>query len=693
MSDDLFIEVFPIAPESLPLLYAYQVTFRDPSHLSYGGKLAFRLSRTFPGTWIWYSERLITDALVSTVQMDIALDILRNQVPELYGKLESIEEDPRWQMTPPAAAEWVLGGPVRECEPELRQKLSSMSMIIKNAVVERDMRIEGWEVAGEPALSLSTRSMLRHPRLMSDYLSEGHTPHDVIGRRVVDMTSSSMVATVTRYAGTVADHREHLMSLTRRELMQNLIRQAPDDEAVFGLQLGDYTYEYIASALYPIISPTSTDLQRFGVSSEQAHAAMRIRPDQRAQMIRALSDVLKQAEIIGSAFSTRTHPHLFARTEMTPNLRYAERRVLPYRPEAIPNDLLKAGIYRRYSRYDKAAMRVLVINTGEEAVTDFIEVLRRQLDKTFGLRLEILKERPLRDLSPDSLKLLGRALDKDKADCVLVFGMDDGEDNADLALLHAIIAGRSLPMYAISSATVQEPDAMPRVIMSLLARTGHVPFVLAEPLEYADYVTGLTFTRESLKKKDRVTALHRIYQSDGTLVGYRIETCDVGSGAPCPLSMFEALFPRDVFANKRVLVHHEGPFAKDVLYALGEWSASLGMELTPTEVTTDHTPRLYRLGAKVEQAPWGSLFKLTDDEAFVVASVPSPTAAVQPLHVRVRADFAVEAAVYSVLAWTLLHYGAPTYKRPVTLHNADQWSSWVTLGKLISAQGDVPFWL
>jgi hypothetical protein len=61
--------------------------------------------------------------------------------------------------------------------------------------------------------------------------------------------------------------------------------------------------------------------------------------------------------------------------------------------------------------------------------------------------------------------------------------------------------------------------------------------------------------------------------------------------------------------------------------------------------------------------------------------------------VRVLADFAVEAAVYSVLAWTLLHYGAPTYKRPVTLHNADQWGNWATLGKLVSAQGDVPFWL
>src|SRR5687768_18176653 len=133
MSDDLFIEVFPIALDSLPLLYAYQVTFRDPAHLSYGGKLAYRLSRTFPGTWIWYGERLITDALVSSVQMDIALDVLRNQVPELYGKLDSIEEDPHWQLTAHAAAEWVMSGPVRGCEPELRQKLNAMSMNIKNA--------------------------------------------------------------------------------------------------------------------------------------------------------------------------------------------------------------------------------------------------------------------------------------------------------------------------------------------------------------------------------------------------------------------------------------------------------------------------------------------------------------------------------------------------------------------------------
>ena len=693
MPDDLFIEVFPIDPESLPLFYAYQVTFRDSSHLSYGGKLAYRLSRTFPGTWIWHEQRLITDALVSTVQMDIALDVLRTQVPELYGKLESIDEDAQWQMTAHAAAEWVLAGPVRACEAELRQKLAAMSMTIRNAVVERDMRLDAWEVAGLPALSLSIKPLLRYPRVLSAYLNQGHTVDELVGQRVMDITSHSMVASVKGTTGTAAEHREHLMALSRREVMQNLIQAAPDDEPILAVQAGDYSYEYVASALYPLISPTSSDFQRFGVPIEQAQGAMRIRPDQRAQMIRALSDVLKQAGIIGAAYSTRTHPHVFAQVEMTPNLMYGSKRVLPYRAEATPHDLIKAGLYRRLSRYDKAAMRVTVVNTGADLVKDFIEVLRRDLDKIFGLRLEMLKERPLTDFAPDTLKTLGKALDKDKADCVFVFGMEDREEDDNLARLHAVIAGRGLPMYVISSATMHDPDALPRVMMSLLARTGHIPFVLAEPLEYADYVTGLSVTRESLKRKDRITALHRIYCSDGTLVGYRVEMCEVSSGAPCPIGLMEAMFPHDVFTDKRVMLHHAGPFAEDVLEALAKWSAVLGMALTPIEVDTEHTPRLYRLAAKVEQAPWGSLFKLTENEAFVVASLPSPITTAQPLHVRVRSAFAIEYAVYSVLAWTLLHYGAPTYKRPVTLHNADEWTNWVTVGKLISAQGEVPFWL
>jgi hypothetical protein len=68
---------------------------------------------------------------------------------------------------------------------------------------------------------------------------------------------------------------------------------------------------------------------------------------------------------------------------------------------------------------------------------------------------------------------------------------------------------------------------------------------------------------------------------------------------------------------------------------------------------------------------------------------------VQPLHIRAEAPLKIEQAVESVLAFTILHYGAVrSGKLPVTIHQTDSIEAGIARGIFpISRDGDAPYWL
>lgn len=691
---DLFIELFPIVTDGLPSITAYAIQFADPEAAQHSGKLAYRLARTFPGRWVWAQGYLLTDAPVSPVQMDITMDILRNQFPDLYGTLQSVEEDPRAAISPALLADFVARSMIRDTEDELRAALAKLTISIKNAVIEREPVTQTWVAGGEAALSISIRSHLRYIHSLSQVIAE--QGREVIGLRVMDNTAPSMTGLITDITGTLAQHRDRLMSLTKRPVMQNLLKSAPDDEPVVSVESGEYHYDYASSALHILVRQESNELQRFGIVPQQAHQGMRLRPDMRAGLVRTVSDVLKQKGIIGNAYNTRTHPHLFAAVDFMPNLVYGERRVLPYRAESVGFDFTKGGLYRRHPRFENAPVRIAVINTMDDIIEDFVEAMRRQMERTFGLKIEMIKERKVRVMSAGNLKSAVRVVEKENANIVLAFLKEEVEEDANYAALKSMTLGKGIASHAIYESTLNNPAAMPLVIMGVLAKCGNIPFALAEPLEYADYVVGLGLVCEKLKHGDRVTALSRIYRSDGVFVRYVMDSLDLEKDEPVPFVLMQTLFPNDVFENQRVIVHHDGAMAAETLRLLTRWQTVIGAHFTPVEILRQHVPRLYGLAQKVSQPPWGSMFRLSDSEAFIVSSAPPPDSTAQPLHVRVREGaLAIEQAVYSVLAWTLLHYGmANTPRLPVTIQHAEDIAVWLAKGMLPAAkEGDVPFWL
>lgn len=704
---DFFIEIFPVNASQVPALSAYTLEMQPHSPVSaaaIGGKLAYRLNLTFPGSWFYAEGRLLTDSPVSPVQMEISLDLLRNQMPDLYTPVASVDEDPRWQPSPISYAAYFEQTMVRKLRPELQKIVDAMTVTVPNAIVGREYHTQLWVCDGEGALSVSVESYVRYQQGVDELLRAGFVPADLMGKTVMDRTSPTMNAEVVGVAGPLSEHRERLLTLTRREVMQKLLQSATDDEPVLIVRNRETDYHYTASALYLLLSTTNAaDWSQFGLHTAQTKQALHLTPERRALMVRAVSDVLKQYGVLGNAYNSRTHPHLFGLLDYMPDVAFGGGRVQPYSTERIAQEFAAHSVFFHNPRFQGAPIKIAVINTlgdAESEASDFIEAMRRELENKYGFAIELIRERKVRVVSDKNIESALRKVEKDAPHIVLAFFKEaPDESNGHHRHLKSITVSKGIAAHVIYQSVMHNVDAMPLVIMGLLAKTGNIPYALAEPLDFTDFVVGVAIVREATKQFDRITAIARIYRNNGALVRYVLHQEEVDTGDAVPLVVMQHLFPEDVLSDQRVLVHYEGPIEAETRLRMGRWATVLRAKLGIVEVMQQQVPRLYSLSGQISAPPWGSVFRLSDFEAFVATTQPTPEATPQPLHLRTHTQdmlkLPIEQAAYSVLVFTLLHYGTlSTPKLPVTVQNTDELRQWTTRGNLPEAtQGDVPFWL
>src|SRR6187549_2738476 len=77
----LFVEMFPVAPDALPPLTAYMLFVKEGDPLLLGGKLAYQLRLSLQGMWVWANERLLTDIPPNPVELLMLFDHLRETQP------------------------------------------------------------------------------------------------------------------------------------------------------------------------------------------------------------------------------------------------------------------------------------------------------------------------------------------------------------------------------------------------------------------------------------------------------------------------------------------------------------------------------------------------------------------------------------------------------------------------------------
>src|SRR5260370_16802713 len=110
------------------------------------------------------------------------------------------------------------------------------------------------------------------------------------------------------------------------------------------------------------------------------------------------------------------------------------------------------------------------------------------------------------------------------------------------------------------------------IALDVISKIGNIPFVLAEPLPYADIIVGIDIAR---RKKERLpgsvnaTAIARVYQGNGEFLQYALFDAPL-EGETIPSYVLQALFPQSVFAEQRVLVPRPGLFRANAQHALND---------------------------------------------------------------------------------------------------------------------------
>lgn len=724
---DLFVEIFPVEPAALPALVAYRLhaspDLPAASLDRLGGLLAARLRRSLPGSWQWAGGHLIVEAGHEAVELAITLDMLKADQAQPFADLLDLEPVPGWQ---PAAA--VLAGHVvrfrlRDLLGEMQAEIDRMVTRIRNASTQREVRLLPWDVAGEPAVSLSIISRLIYYQDAQFYAGKATTAKDATDRLdglwAVN-TLNGQRGEISGVLGRVHTCRDSLLEQYSDPLTQDILRHAPDDDQVVRLRVDGDEQLSIASALRLVVRVQY--LNRFDVNPRQAIQALQMKPSLRAQIVRAASDIAKKAGLLANAYNSRETPQRFIQataksvtadpdaaqtTGFEINLRFGGGRIRAYNPDSLPYDFTHCGVYRLRPHFQTQPIRVCVVNTLTFRIEDFIEALNRQLERHFDFAIEVVRERQVRVLARSNLESAVRVVEKENPDIILAFFPDeldinedeDSGEEATAAYIQSLTLGRGLPTHIIFQATLDDPEAMPSIIMAILGKTGSAPFVLAEPLP-TDFVVGLDAVRQqrASSAETRLTAISRVYKADGEFLRYALRELTLTDDTP-PYVLARDLFPQREFAGKRVVIHHNGPFDAGLLAALARWFQAIGATLWPVEITSAGTPRLYGIDKGVVQPPWGSAFAFGPREALLVSAIPREDVTPQPLRVRVLDQggppLDIAEAVRGVLVWSLLAYGAERLPRlPVTVIRADSIAYWLRRGGAFGAeQGEVPFWL
>lgn len=697
---DLFIELFPIHITTLPDLTAYNVSFNNETIGKRGGKIAYRLNQTFPGHWVYSENTIITNEPIAPIQMEIAIDQLKNDIPDLYRNLSTIEDIMNWTPSPQNIADYIFWSRIIPIEDDLRLALGKMSVAVENGRIEREYKLRRWVVNNQPALSLTIHSEMLYDHNLQQYTQEIEDHSLIIGLPVTDKTST-MIGTVKSITGVLADRRATLPKMTRRPVMQTILKYAPDDELMIEVSSGNYTYEYPASALHILIEPDNHDaLQQFDINPHHAQRALNLNPATRSQLVKIISDQLKTHHIIDNAYNSRTVPELFLQATFDPSIEFADNRTRDFDFDSLATHFQQNGLYSRHTRFEDAPIKIAIINTLNEPISDFVEALRRELERTYDFKIDMLRERKVRVISNNNLESAVRVVEKEEPHIVLAFLPDTDRDNLDthdpnFQQIKSLALGKGIASHAIYHKTVHDPESMSRVIMGILGKTANLPYVLAEPLDYADMIVGMDMVRQELTQFDRVTAMARIYDNVGCGYGYIMESVEIEKGSTVPFIVMQTLFPEERFGGKRVIIHRQNAFTTEELSMLARWEQVINTTFYPIAIETDVVPHIYSFEKKTIQEPeWGTIFALDGQEAFITTATHGENMPM-PLHVTAPSDLGIDYALHSVLMWTLLHYGTTRPARlPVTIQYAQEMQQWISRGQLPSATaGDVPFWL
>lgn len=693
-------DAFTINVDRIPRLYAYDITVGRTDISVIGGKMSYQLNNHLKGTWVWTSTRkIISDERVPTDQISVLIKELWNKYPETFKDLRKIDEIPNWNPSPLDVADYVVRGRLRGIERELQKEFQREEKHFGRAYIRRIAETRSWVVFDEPAISISISSQVIYKDDLKSYYQRYNDPEKIKELWVVNKTGS-LKGQITETVGELKDQRVRLLSLTSKPEMEVILQRAPDQELVVEVSAGKNSYEYTLSALQIIVR--SPDYKRLELDSRVIQKHLRIAPNIRSSIAGKVRS--KIGNLIKDCYNSRSNSDLFLDMEslgFEPVLIFGGDKKIRHNDQTIYKHLLTHGIYKKADSFiEDNTLRLGILDLAHSNKLDeFLNRLTRDLQK-LDFRLDLVSQKRLKDPTiPEIGSQIGELWQKDPHIILTISPASISEEDDLYDEIKYMTIPKGIPHQNCYEKTLSNKFALANILLGILGKTGNIPYILANPLDFTDLVVGLDIARKAkttLPGSINITAIARIYFKNGEFLKYAIDDIPI-EGETVPASVLRKLFPADVIKGKRVIIHRDGYFRGDEKEALKKWAEGLNSIFYFIEVIKLGAPRLYmNEGGEVVQPPKGTAFLLNKKEALLVSStLPFKDATPIPLRIRTGYPMTIEQALISVLSMTLLHYGSlRPPKLPVTIHYSDKIAYLALKGiKPKQLEGTIPYWL
>jgi argonaute-like protein implicated in RNA metabolism and viral defense len=244
------------------------------------------------------------------------------------------------------------------------------------------------------------------------------------------------------------------------------------------------------------------------------------------------------------------------------------------------------GLYRRSDKFRNGnPIRIGIINSlSSSNPSQFWSQIEGEL-RRLGFAAQVTGMERIQSVSRSALEDSVGKLQEAQPHILVAFLPDEYDaDEEEWKAYHdfkSLTVSRGTPSQVVYESTLSRQYAVANIVLGILGKTGNIPFVLAEPLPYADLVVGIDIARiqkRRLAGSMNATAITRIYFSSGEFLRYVIHDAPL-EGETIPANFLQSLFPANEFKDKRVVIHRDGYFRGDEKKVLLDWANQIGAQV------------------------------------------------------------------------------------------------------------------
>ncbi|HBL12640.1 MAG TPA: stem cell self-renewal protein Piwi [Cyanobacteria bacterium UBA11162] len=716
-----------------------------------GNRFSWRFSQKFPDVvaiwedkYFWVLGKL-NQAMPSQKEWRESLIQIQEQLKEDIGdRSYSIQ----WVRQPQVTASILAQLAVRILK--IKRPFSPETVWSENQVEvrrEADFWAETIELQGDthPALVLTPHSYFTFKGNLAEFYENNpyrQNPKELlIGLKVREIEKNSS-ATIIDLAGTIGDgeRRQELIEKATGAISKQALEDAPDDQPLVVVEFGKNKkqFHYAMAAFRPCV--TEDTANRFEVKHGDLLKETKIPYQKRKEYLALYKQKAEDAlavygfQLAVRCINNRQYSSLFFEPKFTLNqtkLLFG-KGFISERGKVLQG-LSRGGVYRRHNDYQDISreIRISILKIGDFKVKlSFLEEVCKRLNQYKFKSLSFV-DKPTNEIDKNRIKAVSinglsgaeaRARVEQAVDALITIPTDivltllpqsdrhadQSEDGSFYSFVSSRLLRRGIASQVIYEETLKNTsnygNILHQVIPGILAKLGNLPFILADPLEIADYFIGLDISRASKKKgagSRNVCASVRLYDKRGEFIRYRLEDA-LTEGEEIDKRTIERFLPAADLSGKTVLIYRDGHFCGNEVKHLRERAKAIGAKFILVECIKSQIPRLYNSENLILKAPTrGLALRLSSHEAILVTTElkSEKMGLPYPLRLKIIPDqgqqVSIESLVEATLKLTLLHHGALKEPRlPVPLFGSDRIARRRLQGISPGAlDGDRQFWL